>query len=477
MKSVRDMGIIAYRNGIHYDKSLEDAVIGICLLEASAHFKFMPLLESDLFYQQDCKVIFDAISSMYSAGHQIDLLTITHYLRTKGVLEIESLPVSYALVKKCENVVSSGHIETWCVILRELYAERKMLEIRATAGEQEGDAIDNALRIKSMIEKVLSVKSTDDWHDMSQVMISLSQHRELVKGKEMLGIATGFNTFDRITAGLQPTQMVVLGARPSVGKTAFIGAIANNIAKQGYSVGIISLEMPEEQIGGRLASIYSDIEFWRIYRNRHADAMEERRLMEAMSDMAGLPIHISTKTDVNASAIRSKAEKLKKRKGLDVLIIDYLQLIEGEGKEGNREREVAKLSRALKLMAMDLKICVIVLCQLNRESEKMGVGKKPKMSQIRESGAIEQDADIVMMLHRDWKIGVIADENGNSTERQAHIIVEKNRNGETMEIKIGFDPWTMRFYEDQSHSPFPENPNSHSIKNFKEPKKSDDLPF
>jgi len=457
----------AFRRGLHYDPDLEIAILGCCLLEPASHFRILPLLETDLFYGDNNRAVCGALLDMYSKGEQIDILTVVHHFRMKGITAFGDLTVSSLMVEMTTAVVSSAHAETWAIILREMYAERQMITLQYTAGTGQGDALEKAGAIQDMLQKVFALKATDDWRDMSQVMIALDKHRVMVKGKELLGIPTGIRTLDSITAGLQKTQLIVIGARPSVGKTAFIGGIAVHAALKNNVVGVVSLEMPEEQIGARLAAVYSDMEFWRIYRNRHSDANEEQRLMDGMAGLANLPIYISDKTNVNASAIRAKAEKLKKRKGLDLLIIDYLQLIEGEGKDGNREREVAKLSRSLKLLAMDLKIPVIVLCQLNRESEKAGTNKKPRMAQIRESGAIEQDADLVMLLHRDFKSGMPMDDAGNTTEFQANIIVEKNRNGETMDIGISFNPETMKFYEPEVFdTPAFEKANTSAITGF-----------
>jgi len=405
------------------------------------------LLEEDFLFDTFHKMVFKSLSDMYANGEQIDLITVTHDLRKKKITEYCGENIPYLLTGLMIDVVSSAHLQVHSLILREMYMERELTRI--SHSKFEGDAIEKAEAIQTAIKRALTVNGVDDWKSISEVMISLEKHRAKVKDKELMGVPTSFNTIDRITGGLQGGQIIIIGARPSVGKSAFIGGIAVNAAQKGHKVGVISLEMPDEQIGARLASIYSDVEFYKIYRSIVTDFNEEKRLIDSMVNIGTLPIYITDKTNVTASAIRAKTEKLKKRSGLDLLIIDYLQLIETESKSNqNREREVANLSRSLKLLAMDLKIPIIVLCQLNRQSEVDGKAKKPRMSQIRESGSLEQDADIVMLLHREWKSGILTDEHGASTERKATIIIEKNRNGETMDLNINFNPELMKFYED-----------------------------
>jgi len=444
---------------------VESAIIGVCLLEKDGISRVYNILDPEMFFFPGHKMVYEAMRTMYSSGHQIDLITVAHFLRKESNRFAEKVEV---LLTKCmSNVVSGAHLESYCVILRELYLEREISKI----GKEKwyGDALEQASAIQDMIKKALSLNFDDDWMDMSQMVIALQHHRDTVKGKEILGVPTGFYQLDRILGGLQPTWLIILAARPAVGKSACIAAVAVNAAKLGYKVGVISLEMPAEQSAARFASFYSDVEYWRIFRNNHLNAEQDRYVAQEMAAMSTLPIYTSSKTNVTAMAIRAKAEKLKKTKGLDLLIIDYLQLIETEGKANEtREREVAKLSRAMKLLAMDLKIPIIVLCQLNRDSEKPGAPKKPRMSQMRESGALEQDADVVILLHRDWKSGILENDRGESTEREADLIIEKHRSGETDTLKIEFNPDTMKFFD---NPPIPiNNPHAgiHRRTNFDE---------
>jgi len=440
---------INYQAYKHYNGDLEDAILGACLLENDALFRVRNFLEPIHFFFKINQVIYKTLCEMWNNGEQIDLITVTHSLY-KEKLDKEFNEYGNAasyMSGVMANVVSTGHLESHAVILRELFAERECVRIQADADNTGGDAIAKMQDMQEQIQQALTLQTTDDWKDMSQVMYEVSKHMENVKGKDLLGLPSGYPTLDKLTYGFQPGDLIIIGARPSVGKSAFVGSMAVNVAKKGHKVGIISLEMPEKQIGSRMASFYSDVEFWRIYRNKFESDEQEMYVAKALSEMALLPISISDTTNVGASDIRGKAYNLNKRGKLDMLMIDYLQLVETEsGKNDTREREVAKLSRALKLLGMSLKIPVIVLCQLNRKSDER-TNKKPRMSDLRESGALEQDADLVMILHRDWKSGILTDENGESTEFKATCIIEKNRNGECREVDLCFDPDKMKFYE------------------------------
>jgi replicative DNA helicase len=269
-----------------------------------------------------------------------------------------------------------------------------------------------------------------------------------VQHKELTGVTTGFNTLDRITGGLQPGGMYIVAARPSVGKSAFMGKMVYNAAKKGLTVGVISLEMTDNQITARISSLATEIEYWRIYRSRLVDEEQNERFYRLTAEVSELPILISDKTGVDISEIKAKISRIKRKAKIDVLYIDYLQLLDTDDRERNynREQQVSKISRGLKLLAKDYNMPIVVLAQLNRVSEQQS-DKRPKLHNLRESGSLEQDADGVIFLHRDWMSGIKVDENGNSTEGQADIIIAKWRDGEITEYKIGFDGTKMKFYE------------------------------
>ena len=453
---------VFYKKNQHYSLDAERAVLGELFLNPNAYELIYKLdLKADHFYSPVYAEIFQAIADM--DFRDVGLITVNTTLAGKGIEMMENEEgVMMPLFDHIQVILSTIHsthlFQRHAVIVKDYFVKRVGYTALVRAGDLGTDTFDRAKETQELINSALEVRVDDDWMDASQVMMALQQHREDVKNKKKKGVSTGFYTLDNWTGGMQSTQVWLLGARPSVGKTALAATLLVNIAGQGKAVGIISLEMPTEQMAGRLSSIYSGIDFWRVYRNVHSSAEEEATLEQAIANMGGMPFQVSTKTRVNSDDIRYKTIKLIQKVGHEnfgCLIIDYLQLIETEtkGKNETREREVSKLSRDLKVMAMELNIPVLVLGQLNRESDKAGTDKKPRMSNLRESGSLEQDADVVMLLHRDYKAGVTAPD-GESNEGKAELIVEKVRNGETGIIPLEFHPGTMRFYEPDGSDAF-----------------------
>ena len=438
-----------FKAHVHYDKDLESAVLGACLIEKYALARIKGILTPDCFYSDGNRVVYETMLEMWEETFPIDTLTVvSRIMRNKGIGSLDNNNVPYFVVMLTHSVVSTANLEAHSLILRQLYAEREFVRIKNLPYKEGEDVIERTKKMQEEYFKITQIKVSNDWKDMVDVVAELHAHMDEVKGKSIIGVPTGFTKFDMVTGGLCKTQMIVIGARPAVGKSAFLNTIAINAASEGYNVGIISLEMPNVQIGARMGALISEVDFYKIYRNIMADDSERDRVNSYLESLSQLPIMISDKTGVNVSDIKAKAIQLITKKKLDVLFIDYLQLVDGEtsNRNYNREQEVSKLSRGIKLMAMEFNIPIVVLCQLNRDAEKTKT-KKPELHHLRESGAIEQDADIVMFLHRDWKSGIEQNEHGQTTEFEADIILAKGRNIETPEIKIGFDPPKMRFYD------------------------------
>lgn len=459
---------------IHYDRQMETAIIGALMLEKTAFARIRGLLTSECFYLDDNKFLFEVISEMWEANRPIDILTVTQYIvRDKKRFELLSGSVPYYVTKTTNIVVSTANLEAHSLLVRQLYAERELIKIKTSENEENGDVIERSEKIRDQLLKITQIKVSNDWADMSDVLIEMFNHMERVKDKELIGVPSGFKKLDLITSGFCNGELIIVAARPSVGKSALANSLILHAAKNNFKVGVISLEMPKVQIGARISAIATDTEYYKIYRNKLDDENERKDFYKKIDSILNLPIKISTKTNVNVYDIKAKAAQLIHKEQLDILFIDYLQLIESEGptKNFNREQEVSKMSRGLKLMAMEYDIPVIVLAQLNRESEKLAT-KKPQLHHLRESGAIEQDADGVVFLHRDFKAGIITDENGNSTEREADLIIAKCRNGETTEIKIGFDAPKMKFYDLDEHN-FSTKAPLYAIENTWKPYKDD----
>lgn len=435
------------KKDIHYSTELEQAILGSFLIEKTAFGRCYGLLTSDLFYHESHQTLFNCISEMWQDNIPVDLISVHLKLLQNGTELLEGFNTGYFLAKITRDVVSTASLEYHSVLLKQMYFEREIINI--THGGLNGkESFEAANIIQDRIMKLRQINLKEDFKTMDQVILSLVAHMDKVKNQDLAGITTGFKQLDKITGGFTPGGLFILAARPSVGKSAFMGKMVLGAAMAKKNVGVISLEMADEQITARLSSIVTDIEFWRIYRSRMQDQDQAVYFYAKINEMAHLPILISDTTVVNIEEIKAKIARLKQKGKIDILFIDYLQLIDTQGnnRNSNREQEVSKISRGLKLTAMEYGIPIVVLAQLNRESEK-ATDKKPKLHNLRESGSLEQDADGVMFIHRDWMVGTKINENGISTENEADIIIAKWRNGELTEYKIGFDGAKMKFYE------------------------------
>lgn len=460
---------------IHYGPDLENAILGACLIDRSALGRTYGLIKSECFYKDGNKLVYNAMQEMYDQSIPIDSFTVSEWIVTKsGITEISGDGVGFYVTGLTNHVVSSAHLEYHCHLINEMWKRRRILEIKYSKLEDDRDPRKNIQDISDQIREVLGTEVKKDWYDMSELIYNLMVHQsEMINGNKSF-ITTGFKKSDSLNGGFYNGQMIVIGARPSVGKSALMGQMALKIARSGKKVGIISLEMNNTEIAARLSSIETGIDFSRVFRDIANDESLHRRFYEKVSrDTINLPIYISDKTKVNINEIRAKAIKLKATKGCDCLMIDYLQLVDSssDNKNYNREQEVSKMSRGIKLMAMELNIPVIVLCQLNRQvTSRTYKDRFPKLSDLRESGAIEQDADVVMFIHRDSMSGWQVDDQGNSTEKTADLIAAKWRNGATFHLELDFDPPKMLFKEDRIES------NWRPV-DYSEPQKSNEDPF
>ena len=439
-----------YKPQIDYDYEIESAVLGVCLAEPTAFSQCRTLVDESCFYGLTFKKVFEAIHDRFEKGYPVDLLTVSRFFFDKGKVSFDSgETIGYALTKMMFGIYSSAHLESWCLMLRELSAKRMMIELRHAGGKND-DVFDVAADIEMKIKKILEVRSADDWKHISQVAVRAVKQMEGKDAKKLPGITTSIELLDNINGGFRPGDFVIIGARPGVGKSAFMGRLAAHAAHLGYKVGIISLEMDDVPLFNRMLSFESNVEYYKIDRNDLREQIERERVYSTIASLSALPIHFSDTAQVSMSDIRGKVEKLKKRHGVDMVIIDYLQLIEAENEKSKiREQEVAKISRGCKLLAKLLQIPLVLLAQLNRGAVDKKA-EKPALHHLRESGSLEQDADVVMFLHRDFIAGKTTNEDGGSTEMEADLIAAKWRNGATMEIKIGYEPTKMKFFDPEA---------------------------
>lgn len=434
---------------LHYSKEFEAAVLGICLLEKSAFGRTYGLITDEMFYFDDNKLTYATLREMYDKSIPIDGLTVWNKLvEANAQLNHGSIPAY--LDSLTMHVVSSAHLEYHCHVIKKMWQKRE-LEILTRSGlNPDQDERKQAWDINARIQEILGSEIKQDWYSMDELMFDLFKHQEAIRSGEKEFVPSGFKLVDRMNGGFSGGQLIIIGARPSVGKSALMNKIAFTAASKKKTVGIISLEMDNTQIAARLASIDTETSFSVIYRDLFRDDDRQYFYDRISKHTINYPIFVTDKTKVDVNEIKSKAVKLKHQKGLDLLIVDYLQLVEtGTNKNYNREQEVAKISRGMKLLAMELNIPIIVLCQLNRAmTARKGKDRYPQLSDLRESGAIEQDADIVMMLHRDWMAGMeVHPDTGNSTEFDADLLGVKWRNGATFHLELQFEPQLMKFSE------------------------------
>ena len=438
----------------HYSTNLERAILGICLLEKGAFGRVYGMLETDCFYHTGHKLVFEVLQGMFQNGLPIDSFTvIDQIVRVKGQTKLEGDNVDYFVLSLTNDVVNSFHLEYHINIVKIMWMEREIITLtNAGVNQFDGNVGQQIRGIQEKLHSLQNKVAEHDWVDMTQMMVDLYRHQEEMKLTGGVGTATGLKSLDKENGGFQAGQLIVLGARPSMGKSALLGGMAIEMAKRGSTIGIVSLEMSNTEIAARLAAYDTDTDFNIVYRGLYRDMEETHRLYAKIGNSTStLPIYVSDKTKVNIPEIRAKAEKLKSLHGLDCLMIDYLQLVSAVGGSysKNRENEIAEMSRGCKIMAKEMGIPVLLLCQLNREvTKRKGQERYPQLSDLRESGAIEQDADVVMFLHRDYMAGFEVDADGKSTEKQADLVVRKWRNGRSnFIIPLDFDPPKMKFTE------------------------------
>lgn len=454
-----------YKKDTHYSFKFENIVLGACMLEKTAFARVIDILDKDVFYSTANSIVFEHILEMYKKSVPIDILTVFDYIQnTKGVKELGGYNTAWYCAELTKYVVSTANLEYHSYILKRMWMDRELIKITNGSMKLEGDVKNKIQAITNSIQKINAGQYTKDWSDLSELMIELSKHQDemaLTKGK---GLTTGVEKLDEMNGGFFKGQMIIIGARPSVGKSAFMGQMAIAMAKQNKKVGIISLEMNNNEIAARLSSLETQTDFKTIFRNLFYDDNSRTKWYgKITNDFIGLPIFVTDKTSVTTSDIKAKVQKLKHEQGgIDCIFVDYLQLVssESDNKNRNRENEVSQISRMCKLIAKELEIPVIVLCQLNRAvTHRTGTNRYPQLSDLRESGSLEQDADVVMFLHRDWSTGIeeyMKDENGNSTENKADLIIRKWRSGvNNLHIELLFEGSKMKFIEANTRSYIP----------------------
>ena len=415
----------------------EQAVLGAIILDSDRLITASERVDPDDFYRVSHQRIFEAMLKINDRGELVDLVTLSSELQAQGILD-EIGGLNY-LAEVAESVPAIGNIGYYLNVVDQKAALRRLIRTATNIvsdGYERQDEVDSVLSdAERNILKVSQRKGQSSFHPIGSVLSDAYSTIEKLhqSSGEITGIATGFTDLDKMTAGFQRNDLIFVAARPSVGKTAFALNISQNVAvRTGENVAIFSLEMGAEQLVMRMLCAEGNIDAQRL-RTGRLEAEDWGRLSLAMSSLSQAGIYIDDTPGLRVNEIRAKCRRLKQEHGLGMIMIDYLQLIVGNGKPGeNRQQEVSEISRTLKAIARELQVPVIALSQLSRGVESRQ-DKRPMMSDIRESGAIEQDADIVAFLYRDDYYDKES-EDANTIE----IIIAKQRNGPTGTVKLSF---------------------------------------
>lgn len=431
---------------------LEEAVLGAVMLEKDAILQIIDILKPEGFYKEEHQKIFQAIIDLTASNRAIDLLTVTEELRKKKQIDEVGGPVY--ITQLTTKVASAAHIEYHARIVAQKYIQRELIRV---SSEIQGRAFDESTDVDDLLDfsesELFNIAQGNIKKESQKVNVlikeAIIQIEEASKRADsLIGIPSGFTKLDRLTNGWQNSDLVIVAARPSMGKTAFVLSMARNMSvEHNRSVAIFSLEMASLQLVNRLIVAETELPSNRIRNGKLAD-FEWEQLDYKIKKLVDAPIFIDDTPAISIFELRAKARRLKRQHNMDILIIDYLQLMTGTpDTRGNREQEVSTISRALKGIAKELNIPVIALSQLNRSVEIRSGTKRPQLSDLRESGAIEQDADMVIFIHRPEKYGLMEDENGNSLRGIAELILAKHRNGPIGDVYLKFKDEFAKFTE------------------------------
>ena len=458
-KSVVDLGSLSYGKIPPQARELEEAVLGASMLEKGAFDIVSEILLPECFYVEAHENIFRCMMSLQQKSQPIDILTVVEELRFREFLEGVGGP--YAVTKLTNAVVSTANIDAHARIILQKFIQRELIRISGEViGEAYEDSTDVFDLLNSTEEKIFNVTKNFLKQDYKEMTTALAQAVTRIdhlrtQTEDISGVPSGFISLDRVTYGWQPTDLIILAARPSVGKTAFALNLARNAAlhpTKPTAVGFFSLEMSAAQLVQRILSAESEIPLEKISRGKMEDYEYQQLHTKGIKRLETAPIFIDDTAALNIFELRAKARRLVNKHNVGIIIIDYLQLMSGSAdKNSNREQEISTISRNLKALAKELSIPIIALSQLSRAVETRKESKVPQLSDLRESGAIEQDADMVMFIYRPEYYEVNSNEQGESTKGETHIRIAKHRNGSLENIVLQAHLHIQRFEEMDSN--------------------------
>ncbi|MFT5337962.1 MAG: replicative DNA helicase [Sphingobacteriales bacterium] len=428
---------------------LEEAVLGALLLDRGAVNDAIDILQPESFYKDAHQVIFECIRDLFHESQPIDVLTVTQALRKKKSLDFVGGP--YYLSQLTNRVASSANVEFHARIVAQKYIQRELIRVSSEtikkAYDESSDVLDLLDEAEADLFSVAEGNLRKNYAKMTDLIKeAIEQIEKAAENTDGVnGVPSGFTELDRVTSGWQKGDMVVIAARPGMGKTAFVLSMARNIAvDHNRPIALFSLEMSSLQLVNRLISSETEISAEKL-RKGNLEQHEYTQLHERLKKMANAPIFIDDTPGLSVFELRAKCRRLKAQHDIDLVVIDYLQLMSAGGSKGNREQEISTISRSIKSIAMELNIPVIALSQLSRSVETRGGDKRPMLSDLRESGAIEQDADIVTFIYRPEYYGFLEDEDGNSVEGMGEIMIAKHRNGALENVKLKFTGHLAKF--------------------------------
>ncbi|OEY73357.1 replicative DNA helicase [Salegentibacter salarius] len=425
---------------------LEEVVLGAMMIDKKGVDEIIDILSPDAFYKNSHKLIFEAIHKLFENTEAIDLLTVSNQLKKEG--NFEKSGGDYYLIQLTQKVSSSAHIEFHARIILQKYIQRSLIkisnEIIEEAYDESTDVFDLLDSAEAKLYEVTQGNIQKSTETAQSLVIQAKNRIEEISNKEGLsGVPSGFDKLDQLTSGWQPSDLIIVAARPGMGKTALTLSMARNISVgQNMPVAFFSLEMSAVQLITRLISSETGLSSEKL-RTGNLEKHEWEQLNVKVKDLENAPLFIDDTPSLSIFDLRAKARRLASQHGIKLIVIDYLQLMTAGGSQkggGNREQEISTISRNLKALAKELNVPVIALSQLSRAVETRGGSKRPLLSDLRESGAIEQDADIVSFIYRPeyYKIEEWDDEERTPTDGQGEFIVAKHRNGGLENIRLKF---------------------------------------
>lgn len=443
-----DLGTMVYGKVPPQAKELEEAVLGAMMLEKNAFDVVIEILKSECFYVEAHQRIFNAIQGLANKSQPIDILTVAEELRSRN--ELELVGGAYYVTKLTNAVVSAAHIEAHSRIILQKFIQRELIRI---SGEIIGDAYEDSTDVFDLLDdaesKLFEITNNHlrkDYNTIDSVLVNTIKRIEDLRqrNEDITGVPSGFAELDKVTYGWQNTDLIILAARPAVGKTAFALNLARNAAMhptKPTGVAVFSLEMSAAQLVQRILSAESEIWLEKIARGKMEEHEMKQLYARGIQRLAQAPLFIDDSAALNIFELRAKCRRLKNKHNIGMIIIDYLQLMSGsgEGKGTNREQEISTISRNLKGLAKELQVPIIALSQLSRAVEQRGSkegSRVPQLSDLRESGAIEQDADMVMFLYRPEYYDISQSADGENIKGLTEVKIAKHRNGSLETVKL-----------------------------------------